>query len=298
MNRIGYRTSARLLSQCSHKLTRNRTLNSRVQGAFHNHRMVAEDGCNLKLIQKEKIDKILAWSAVNNDGFALEHVPERIKDDDIEYAAISQNGLAFQFVRKKSRDNEKLLIKAISQSKLGNPFYNTAEAVQFASKRLRNNLNVMKIAINLNPLTYRFAGKSIRDHKGLAIKTVQSSPCVVQYLSRRLRGDKEISFLAVREKGFTLKWLSKSMKNNRKIVEEAGKNECEALQFAGKELQNDPEIYRSSILAHRRYLPSPDKSEFSQRAHYLINYVLKYAGKSLQKNVGFRNEAFQKLGNL
>ena len=105
--------------------------------------------------ERLKDNQDIAMLAVKHAGQLLEHASDRLKDNqDIVTLAVQCNGNSLEYASDRLKDNTDVVIEAIK--------YKCASALCFASKRLRNDRNIIK-AIDKDNFMCRFASDELKD---------------------------------------------------------------------------------------------------------------------------------------
>ena len=104
----------------------------------------------------------------------------------------------------------------------------------------------------------KFASKRLRDDKEVVLKAVNNYPSNIRFASERLRADKEIVLIAIDDLtgdgfyGCNIEFASMELRDDKEIVMIAIENDqsCSAFSFASKRLRADKEVFLAAINAY------------------------------------------------
>jgi serine/threonine protein kinase len=119
--------------------------------------------------------------------------------------------------------------------------------LEFASKELQNDKEVVLEAVKKNGLALKFASKSLQNDKEVVLQAVKQSGWDLKNVSKELQNDKEVVLEVVKQSGNALRFASKEHQNDKEVVLEAVKQSGYALESASKELQNDKEVVLQAV---------------------------------------------------
>ena len=132
-------------------------------------------------------------------------------------------------------------------------------SLKYASKRLRNDRDVVITAINENPLALEYASNNLKNDKIIIWNVVESNGLLLHLASEELRNDKDIVLPAVKQNGLALKYASKifnksSLKGyyhdlqfDMDIVIEAVKNNGHSLIYVPDRLKRNKKIMNIAL---------------------------------------------------
>ena len=140
-------------------------------------------------------------------------------------------------------------------------------ALEIASNELKNNINLIYIAIDNDKKSLQFTGKKlIEDQKDLffyivqdckdelnnmsidfIISIIQSNGLILQFVSDTLPAYREIVEIAIQNNGLALQFVNETLRADRKIVEMAIKSNGLALQFASDTLRANIDLIKIAI---------------------------------------------------
>lgn len=124
-------------------------------------------------------------------------------------------------------------------------------AMKATSAERRGDITFMLAAVREWGCALQFASKALRQNKQLVLEAVAQSGRALRYADKRLRGNKQVVGVAVGEYGGALAHASAMLKGDRDIVVIAVRNYCSALKFASPKLQSDRSVV--SIALERGY---------------------------------------------
>ena len=120
-------------------------------------------------------------------------------------AAVKQNGLALQFASRKWKNNYKIVFSAVSQN---------GEALKYASKGWKNNYAVVQAAVGSNPVSFEYVSQRLVDDYDLALSAVSRCGEMLEHASARLRNVIEIATSAVGQAHRAFRFVSTQLKED------------------------------------------------------------------------------------
>jgi len=164
--------------------------------------------------------------------------------------------------------------------------------------KYRDDVKMMKYAIELNESAIEFGSDHIQDNKKLVMKAVSKSGRTLKFASERLRNDRDIVMTAVSNFGNALRWASPELQDDREIVMNAIENNgrrCKERYRQGYESQAFT-IPFAQVLYHASDRLKTDRG-LVKRAVMLNHYSQVCIPTSLRDEIMFeiRQECFQKL---
>lgn len=122
---------------------------------------------------KLKDDFDLAFLAVAKDWNILKHVETQFKDNEkIVLAAIAQNPIALSFASERLRNTEHIVLAAITSPKA---IGHAASLSMSIGSDLKDNLEFMNKAIDVEPLYYSGLNNDLRNNIPLFIKAYENA---------------------------------------------------------------------------------------------------------------------------
>lgn len=118
------------------------------------------------------------------------------------------------------------------------------DALQFASKELQNDRELVLAAVNEYGEALRWASKGLGADRKIVIAAVKEDYNALKYAPAFLQNDKEVALAAVQRYGFALRWASPVLGDDREVVQAALDNVPDGnqlLQFASARLRYIPE---------------------------------------------------------
>ena len=113
---------------------------------------------------------------------------------------------------------------------------NSGNALQYASKELKNDQDVVLAAVRNSGDALQYASKELKSDKDVVLEAVSKDGSALEYASEELKNDKEVVLAAVRQDGSALYYASDALKNDKEVVLAAVRNIGEALDYASAEL--------------------------------------------------------------
>lgn len=180
--------------------------------------------------------KDAALLAVNAIGTSLKRFPKYNSDDDVVMTALSSNGEAIQYVNKELRDDPEYIFIALSEpygcalkmrcmgkyrdddEKVRIVLEANGRNIQYASKRLRDDLETAKIAVSHQKNWYPDStvcnlSTRLRDNLEIALLDIHEGHACVDSYSRRLRDCEDVAeALIATGNGWKLYLMSKRIR--------------------------------------------------------------------------------------
>lgn len=180
--------------------------------------LVRNRGTYIKKVPLEYLNKDIILLAVENNGLALNFVPDTFKnDEDIVLAAINQNPYAIEFASIEQKKKRNIIIRVVEQM-------DNSKILKYIDPSFYNDKEIILLAIKNN-----------------------QKNCVLPYVSDELKNDFDIILAAVKKNAYALEYASDNLKNNYDIGIEAVKNIPCSIKFLSTELRNNPEIIKTAI---------------------------------------------------
>jgi serine/threonine protein kinase len=276
---------------------------------------VKMDGKNLQnVIDSFKNDFDIVYEAVKKDGLSLQFASKELKNNRKIVSMAIKNWTAFEFASDELKNDEKIFLEVIKNTKLPlslsilsrflplsmMPEYQTP--LQFASKEIQNNKNLVLISIKANGMAFNHASQELQKDGDVILaflkvrrtsdtniseikcgpdvmcKLVSFKGDILKYASEEYKNNPSIVLSAVKQNGISLKYASNELRNNLKIVLAAVKSDGLSLEYASEELRNNQDIVLNAV----------KKSESS----------LIFASETLKNDKKIVLTAIMKKGNL
>lgn len=222
-------------------------------------------------------DEKVVMTAVQLDGTQLEYSSERLQDkESIVLAAVENNPMALCFASQRLRDSEHVVMTALNFQ------IPQVSAFQYASPRLKDDLNCVMAAVQKNGYNIKYASPRLQECKAVALVAVEQNSDVLflppmqkfnddfevvsiaakklnhvrilVYASRRLQDDESIVEAMVKQDGMILESASQRLRNMKSIVKIAVQSDGCALEYADIRLKDDEEIVRIAIQSNSEAL--------------------------------------------
>ena len=235
-----------------------------------------------------RADRDVAFKVIEINAKMFKFVAGNLNDDaELAKLAIykSHSGELLKYASDRLKDDKEFILDIISKKPI---------ALEFVSKRLQDDEDVVELAIKLNLNAFKYASMRFKDDKEFVLNLMRKKAEYIEngikrastrnlyligYASERLRSDPEIAILTlkqdiftyrcfsdkiksmrklalyvVKKEGILLKDVAEKFKNDKEIVMAAVKNNGDALQFASDALKADREIVMAAIKRNGRSL--------------------------------------------
>lgn len=206
-------------------------------------------------------DKDCAIAAIKRNGLhSLKEISERLKDDrEVAIAAINYQPDCYKFISARLQNDSQIVFLALQNEDLMKfvpeiyrdnkevmlDFFNTnhlnpqhLQNLQYVSKRLKNDQEIVMCAIKQDGFNLQFAGKKFKNNKNLAMLALQNNGSL-EFLSPELRNDQEVVLVALKNNGAQLQFASDKLKNSKDIVAIACESNTQNIQYASLEIKEE-----------------------------------------------------------
>jgi len=225
----------------------------------------------------------------------LPHIQSEIKfssqiEDDVFISRIKENGHELLFAPHSIRGDIEVIKLAVDQEP--NTFrYATP---QFLSEKE----NVMPF-IKRSGFLLEFVSDELKNDSELVELAVKSNAQAIKFASERLKDNEAISYEAVSQYGNSLMHLSPRLKNNERIVNKAIERNGKAIKYASEEIRNNKNLLLKALVQDLNSLEyAPDVYKYEKK--FILNDVPSVVSKKLLINnqsymliaIGFDASAF------
>lgn len=180
-------------------------------------------------------DKEVALRAVERNGWAIQIVSDELKKDrELALAAVKQQGSVLRCLPREMRDDKDVVMQAIMD--VDEPMLNYS--FQFASVRLRRDLDVLFSAMSHNIWSMQYVPKKSLSDKTFMLSVLEKYPYqAVRSMGDSLKSDKDFMLIAVQKDSEALNYASEPLKNDMELVLAAVRHDGNSLQFASREIR-------------------------------------------------------------
>lgn len=128
--------------------------------------------------EKEKGKKM-----VKSDGWNLSFLSNKLKDDkDVVLLAVKNVGAVLGLASARLKDDEDVVIAAITSSAKHYP-----SLVRDISRRLRNDEEIIKMALRQNVDTLKWFPSKFKDNEGVILEALKTDDRAIEYASKRIK---------------------------------------------------------------------------------------------------------------
>lgn len=181
----------------------------------------------------------IIMEAVNNNGFALQYVPEGAKTKDVVMAAVKKAGTALQFAPKFKNDPE-VVLAAIDKD---------GRAIEHADDHFKKDRDTAIRAVRSNGYALSYIDQSFRGEKEIALIAVKQYGQSIAYAYNDkidLRTDRDVVMAAVHQYGFAISDAPK-FKSDKGVILEALKTFSGAVSYADSSLKKDESFMLQAV---------------------------------------------------
>lgn len=181
-----------------------------------------------------------------------------IKDNSDKYILI-----------KNYLNNEKIVLEAIKKN---------VDMYEYISNNLKDNLDIINRAININGYILKFLSYEFRNNKNIVLNCIKTNFNAIQFASKKIKNDEEFILKLIDYKPSIIMYISTNLKNYNDIITIALKKDITVINYISYELINNVDFLLNIILFYK------ENKEYK----YIIRYIL----QSIPKNV------YQQLSSL
>ncbi|WP_272522883.1 DUF4116 domain-containing protein, partial [Providencia sp. PROV202] len=176
-------------------------------------------------------------------------------------------------------------------------------ALIHASARLKNDMEVVRSAIQNDPYSFAYASDKIKDDELVVSKLMLKYPKIFKYVSKRLKDNEDIVTLAVKQDGSLLEYASDRLKNDMEVVRSAMLNNPDSFTYASDEIKDDELVVSKLMLEYPnifRYVSKrlKDNEDIVTLAVKQDGSLLAYASDRLKDNEDIVILAVEQDGRL
>lgn len=207
-------------------------------------------------------------------GKNLRHTNDHLRNDlDILDAAVNKSAKAIYYANEEHQDNPYLIRQIISSA-------NYDYALEFASRRLRSDYEIVVEAVQKNGFNLFYACDELRNCPEIINSALQTTPAIFRWLPSAVRNDRELilKYLNKHWQGDFLIYLNDELRDDKIIVrlamEKIGVN---ILEYASLTIRQDSELMLEALT--------------------LDDSAVKFIDKRLLSNPEFKNKCAQLTNN-
>lgn len=163
------------------------------------------------------------------------------KDKALSILKGSRTGQQLGKFSDKLRDDSYVVMKAVSIH--GN-------ALKFASKHLSNNLEIVRCAVDKNPLSFQYAGDEVKKNRAFILEILDGTITMGQifkFCDSALQADRSFAIEFVKKNAFGLLYFPSALKADREVALLALDTNEFSFQYIKKQLRNEKEITKKAL---------------------------------------------------
>jgi hypothetical protein len=205
--------------------------------------------------RKKQITKEEIIEKLKNNWAYLYRIKEELKNDkEVVLAAIQDNGLAIKYASKELQNNKEVVLEAVKQNNW---------ALEYASKELRSDKEfILKILLeSKNGILLNDIDKKFLEDREIVKEAIKLIPLNYKYISKELRSDKEIFLEVINKNKELLEYASEELKDWYKKEEMKLKEEQKLLK---NWISNNKEMIM------KKYKESMSEEEFEKEKNMLF----------------------------
>jgi hypothetical protein len=116
------------------------------------------------------------------------------------------------------------------------------DIIEFASKNLRNDFDLMSICIGIDSSLLLYASEELQNNFNLVFQAVSKDGTSLKFASDELKNNKTIVLSAIKEDPHSLKYASENLKNDKEVALAAINSDHKTFKYLGQAIKDDPEI--------------------------------------------------------
>lgn len=211
----------------------------------------------------------------------FDYLPQEFKNNkEIALVLASNNALYIDSLSEKLREEQEIIDAALKAH---------SESVRYLPKILSDD-EKMRLFVEKNPKTYKYASKNLRNEKKLALKAIGIRSNMIEYIGDELKDDLDIFSKVLEENELAIKYAKENgnVRNNKAIAIKILKKKNMVYQYLSDSLREDEELI---ILALKN--ENEDQKE-------VLNYIPNFSRKSNEiKEIALKRDAayFEKLSS-
>lgn len=249
-------------------------LKKRLLESFNMNSLFLNFDTKEQIIEKLRLDKI---NVLN--------LPEKWKSDrDVGLEIVKKTPYFFCELDSELLDDKEIVSIALAKT----------EGLANVSERLRDDDDVVWIAVNMSPNEFFFVSERLKDDRGFVLKTLEleNSGKNLKYISEKLKNDREIVEKALKHKGMVLSYASNRLRNDIKIVQIAIDANFHNLSGVSKKLLLNPVVIEKALTLNGfalKYFPQSIQGSKHWVALAIKQniFALQHASEELQCDKGF-----------
>ena len=216
-----------------------------------------------------KNDEEIVFEAIKQDNKAIEFANDRFKSDEVFVTKLIEEGCyILGDITTDLKDNQSIVLAHVQKY---------SDSLQYASPRLKANLEIIKAAMTQDQYAIRYAiiddsnkdayieelieiDPFVRlhfdknDDEDFVLQAIRHSEKALRYASKRLQTNRYFILAAVKVNGLALKFAIDEFKNDKFIALRAGQQNGEAFRYVGNEIADDLDIIISSVEYNPRWI--------------------------------------------
>lgn len=162
------------------------------------------------------------------------------------------------------RNDKEIILLAVSTNE---------KALKYASKNLQDDKEIVKEAIKKGYNAFEYASKTLKEDKDFILELIEINPWVLHWtINTPINDDKEVIIKALKydkPTGNILHNANESLKNDKELIMIAVKKNGVNICFASEDLKNDKEVALTAL-----------------KNNDLVDLVIKFLGNQLKEEIG------------
>ena len=140
----------------------------------------------------------------------LQYASDELKDNEnIVRGAVLRWWGAIQYASNRLRNKKEIALIAVN----GYSCYKLNDALSMISLDLKNDFDVVLMAVKRDGLALRHASEEMRDHAIIIMEAIKKNPMALQYASEKMRDNLEIVTEVEKSSRYALNFASQRLRN-------------------------------------------------------------------------------------
>ncbi len=196
---------------------------------------------------------------IKKDGLSLKNAPLSFRDNqDIVLLAVRKNSLAIQYASDRLKDNINVAKELV---------FGDIEALKFISPRLRDNEEFMIFAVKNNGSAIMYASDRLKNNYNVVKNAVFKSGSMIEYVSSNYKDNEEIALIAIKNSIYSYRLISDRLKHDLNFNVKAVLSRPELISYISRSwLKNEQFLSKLkdngfNVSEYEADLKEPDENE-------------------------------------
>ena len=237
--------------------------------------------------------------SIQLDAHALQYGSTRVKSSkELVLLAVSARSSALMYADINLQDDREVVLAAYLTK--NEPTLHVFEAVQHTSEALRNDKELALVAVRRAGRVLQWFSARLKNDIDVVKAAVEACPSAIIFASRQMQVNVDVALVIPASKqGECLHYVLESLRDNREFVFAAVKLDAKSYQHASERLREDKELALLAVLGHcdALFFASPDlrnDRDVVWAAVKAFEHALKFASPAMQNDIDVVKYAISK----